>query len=157
MLAEADVADPGQAHPADDRVVAAFCRLKGCAVVVRQSEGWTIIGSPPGVAFPVVFVDYVPGHFSALDLPANERARATAAVLRWPAAVNFGVFELARVDTPGERQMCFWYAAARGLSRWEGVVLPVGTAWTTAAMALKREVHTALAGTAPPPNQVLRF
>ena len=144
MLGAAAIADPGQAHPADDRVIAAFCRAHNCAVAVREGVQWTLIGSPVGVEFPVVFVDYVPGHFSALDLPASEKVRATAAVLRWPAAINFVGFSLEPVITPGARQMCFWYAAARSLARWRGEVLQDDNAWTAAALRLKTVVYAAL-------------
>jgi len=144
MLPVVEIADPAQPHPVDDRVIGAFCKVERCAVVLRQSTGWTIVGSPRGVQFPVVFVDHKDGHFSALDLPADQQTRATAAVLRWPSVANFDVFTPDLVNTPANMQMCFWYAAARGLSRWRGQMLGGGKAWSNAAVALKTKVFAAL-------------
>lgn len=144
MLPVVDLADPGYAREADDRVIAAMCRTQACAVVVRQDTAWTIIGSPRGVEFPVVFVGYTPGHYTALDLTEGDRTAATAAVLRWPSRSDYSVFRLSAVPTPGDNQMCFWYAASRGLARWRNRPLHTAAEWTEAALALKTAVHAAI-------------
>ncbi|MGB0679649.1 MAG: hypothetical protein ACPGUV_08315, partial [Polyangiales bacterium] len=117
----AEVLNPNAALPADDRAIGALCALRGWTVVVREPKGWSIIGDAVSA---IVFVHSNGSHFTALDI--NDHARAEVMVKQWPRKADFDSLVLRPVVTPGDRQMCFWYAAARGAATWRGDPPPTG-------------------------------